>query len=160
MISRTLTITDLCQVTGYTRYQLRGLLDVVLPEKRSKGPRVARQFSTQELLVIATMSDLETRLGIKRGHIALISRRLSQVLSGPRLVNRQARLVITFSPPSVLYMSAVAPANDAVVLSLGPIFERVDRHITEGPLPMTQAQLNFRPTSVTGPRARSQLYRG
>ena len=160
MISRILTITDLCRVTGYTRYQLRGLLDGVLPEKPSKGARVAREFTPHEILVIATMSDLETRLGIKRGHIALISKRLSQVLSGPRLVDRQARLVITFSPASVSYGSIGVPADDAVVLSLGPIFERVDRYVAEGALPATQAQLNFGPASVARPRARSQLHRG
>jgi hypothetical protein len=159
MLSQTLTVTDVCRVTGYTRYQLRGLLGEVLPEKASNGPRVAREFTPHELLVIATVSELETRIGIRRAHIAIISKQLSDVLSGPRLVNRDARLVISFAPPSVSYVSDSTPANDAVVLSLGRIFERVDRYISEGVIP-TQAHLNFGPSSVGRSRPRSQSHRG
>lgn len=154
MLSRTLTISDVCRVTGRSRYALRGLLDGALAEKASKGARVAREFTPHELLVIATMTELEVRLAIKRSHVVSISKVLSKVLLGPRLLNRQARLVITFFPPSVSYVSSAAPAENAVILSLGPIFERVDRYMADGALPANQAQLRFGPESVTRPRTR------
>ncbi len=158
MLSRTLTIADVCRVTGRSRYELRGLLDGALVEKASQGARVAREFTPHELLVIATMIDLEVRLGIKRSYVISISKQLSQVLSGPRLVNPEARLVITFLPPSVSYVSSAVPEEDAVVLSLGAIFERVDRYIAEGTVPASQAQFHFGPQSVTRPRTR--VHRG
>jgi len=158
MLSRTLTIADVCRVTGRNRYELRGLLDGALAEKPSKGARVAREFTPHELLVITTMTDLENRLGIKRSYVVSLSKQFSQVLSGPRVVDRQARLVITFTPPSVSYVSSTLPAEDAVVLALGPIFERVDRYIAEGALPAGQTQLRFDPVSV--PRPRTRVRRG
>src|SRR5258708_33028137 len=103
MMSNQLTITDLCRVTGYTRDQMRGLLDAALPERSSKGPRVARGFRSQDLILAATMTELETRFGINRGHIAAIAKRRAQALSGPKGLNRGARSFVGFEPAKVTY---------------------------------------------------------
>jgi hypothetical protein len=158
MLSRILTITDVCRVTSRTRYELRGLLEGALAEKPTKGPRVAREFTSHELLVIAILTELEDQLAIKRSQVVAISKRLSQALSGPREVNREARLVITFSPPSVSYVSSAVDVKDAVVLGLGRIFERVDRYIADGVLPSNQPPLQVRPEAA--PKQRTRVQRG
>jgi len=149
MVSSQLTMTDLCRVTGYTRDQVRGLLDVALPERSSKGPRVAREFRPQELILVAAMTELETRFGIKRSHVAVVAKRLAQVLSGPKSLNREARLLIAFDPPKVTYAAELIPTVDGVVMSLGLIFDRVDRYVSAAAAGSTRQQpLRLGPTML------------
>ena len=145
MVSSQLTITDLCRVTDYTRDQMRGLLDLTLPQRSSKGARVAREFRAQELIFVAVMAELETRYGIKRGHVVAVAKRLSQTLSGPKPLNRQARLVVTFEPPKVTYVDETNPVLDGVILSLGPIFDRVDQYVRAGDRLTTHPELRLEP---------------
>lgn len=151
MLSTILRASDLCRVTGYTRDQMRGLLDEAMrmSERASKGARIAREFNPHELLVVAVMVELESKFGFKRAHIAGIAKRLTHVLSGPRLVNPQARLFVTFDPPRVIYVAGdMLPPNDGLVISLGPIFERVDRYLASGRAGLPQSHLQLGPAVI------------
>lgn len=122
-------MVDLCRVTGYTRHQIRGLLDLSLLGHSAKGARFAREFRAQELVLVTAMAELETRFGVKRTHVGKIAKRMAQVLSGPRKQNRDAWLLISFDPPKVAYATQPAIAVDCIVMSLEPIYERADRHV-------------------------------
>src|SRR5258706_8790757 len=100
-----LKISDLAAVAGYTRFQMHGLLDEMFPEpaRAGKRNRSQRTFSAQDLLVITVICELEKKYGVKRGVLALVSKPLRQTLTGPRKVNREARLLVTFRPPTVTY---------------------------------------------------------
>ena len=130
MRHRKLTTTDVCEVTGYTRHQLRGLLDE-LPYYSGQValPRVAREFSFQDLIVLSVISILEKNIGMQRAMVVPIAALLPRTLSGPKKVNRDARLMISFEPPIVKYVATGLPTSDGVLLSLGPIFERVDQYL-------------------------------
>lgn len=126
---------------------MRGLLDAALPELSSRGPRVAREFRPQEFLLIAVMAELETRLGVKRSYVVAIAKSLSEALSGPRASNREARLVVTFDPPSVRYSDDPNPSLDGIVMSLKAVFERVDPYVAALTVQPTQA-LRFAPMAL------------
>ncbi len=145
MVSSQLTMIDLCRITGYTRDQVRGLLDAALPGRSSKGPRVAREFRPQELILVAAMTELETRFGIKRTYVTAVAKRLAQVLSGPRTQNREARLHVAFDPPKVTYAGEIVPTEDGVVMSLGPVFDRADRYVSAASAGSPQQSLRLGP---------------
>lgn len=132
MLSRQLTVVDLCKLTGYSRNQVHGLLKLALPDSPSKGERFAREFRYQDMILVAVMTELETRFGIKRDRIAVVAKRLAQVLSGPREPNREVRLIVSFNPPKVIYAPEPRAADDVVVMALGPIFERADNYVQSG----------------------------
>lgn len=138
-------MADLCRVTGYTRHQVRGLLKLAIPDRPSKGERFAREFRLQDLILVAAMVELETLFGIKRSHIAVVAKRLGQVLSGPKEPNRYARLVVSFDPPKVTYAGEVIRVVDSVVMSLGPIFERVDSYVGTAGAASKQERLRLGP---------------
>lgn len=147
-----LTVNDLCRITDYTRDQIRGLLDAALPERSSRGPRVAREFRPQQFLLIVVMAELETTLGIKRNYVAAISKNLAKALSGPRPPSQQAWLKITFAPPNVTYSDAAVSLTDGgVVLALKPVFQRVDPYVAA--VTARSTQLRFPPMAV--PRHRN-----
>jgi hypothetical protein len=149
MISTTLTVSDLCRVTGYTRDQMRGLLAEAMCEQSSKGARIAREFNAHQLMAVTVMAELESKLGIKRSHIAGIAKRLTHALSGPRLVNPHARLFVTFDPPKVIYIGDdTLPPNDGLVMCLGRIFERVDRYLASGSAGLPQSHLRLGPAVI------------
>jgi hypothetical protein len=155
MLSRQLTMTDLCRVTGYTRHQIHGLLKLAFPARSSKGERFAREFRSQDLLLVTAITELETRFRIKRSGIALVAKRLAQVLSGPRALSRRARLVVAFDPPKVIYVPDVVPLVDGVVMSLGPIFERVDTYVANAGGAASQEPLRLGPTVLRTAAKRS-----
>ncbi len=156
MLSSQLTMADLVAITGYTRHQLRGLLDLALPGRTGKGARIAREFRPQELIHVATMVELETRFGVNRSHVAKIAKRLGHVLSGPREQTRMARLVVSFEPPQVTYAAELIPTIDGVVMSLGPVFERVDRYVDSAGGATLQEQLSLGPTLLHAASRRGQ----
>jgi hypothetical protein len=125
-----LWISDLAAVSGYTRFQLRGLLDEVFPEPvRGKKTRSQRTFSPQDLLLVTVACELEKRFGVKRSVLALISQPLRQALTGPRQTSREARLVVTFMPPTATYLGSEATISEGLVLPLGQLFEKVDEYL-------------------------------
>jgi hypothetical protein len=152
MRHRKLTTVDVCEVTGYTRHQLRGLIDE-LPHYFAQVslPRVARGFSFQDLLVLSVIHILEKNIGIQRAMVVPVAPLLQQALSGPKKANRGAKLIISFTPPTVKYVATGMPASDGVMLSLGPIFERVDHYLLPDGAER-QTDLKLGPVLITNER--------
>lgn len=127
---RKITVADACDVTGYTRNQLRGMLrDLPMFVSHNSMPKSARTFTRNELLVICAIAEMETRYGIRRTAIGTIVRKLTESLQGPRPVNPHARLLILFQPCTVTYLAEDSHVTEGVVIPLGPIFDRVDRYL-------------------------------
>lgn len=154
-----ITAIDISKVTGYSRNQVRGLLDELpIYSDQKTEPRVAREFSRSDLIVLAVVHLLEARIGIRRKAVATIVEPLRQALSGPKKINRNARLLIFIDPPAVSYLATnSSPSQDGILISLGPIFERVDEHLNFG-LPYAAndgPELNFGPGLVSSGRKKT-----
>lgn len=158
-----LRISDLAAVAGYTRFQLHGLLNDVFPEQARgvKKTRSQRTFSPQDLLVVTVVCELERNYGVKRSVLASVNLPLRQALSGPRKVSREARLVVTFTPPTATYHAANAPVTEGIVLALGPLFAKVDEYlgVAESSRDGGQAVLALSPAVVTNLRGGSRRTR-
>jgi len=130
-MSRDLTINDLCQISGYSRHQMRGLLDVLpIQGNRSGGARVANTYTGLDLLLVVVCCKLETKYGLKRQVVGEVASRLVPALSGPSRVAPQARLVVTFDPVDVIYVEeANVAVPDGLVVALEPVFALVDAHL-------------------------------
>lgn len=142
MSSRSLTISDLLAISGYTRDQMRGLLDAIPAyATRNTKVRVAKQYTAQDLLVVRTCSQLESRYGLQRVVVTGFSDLLRSVLSGPRPVSATARLLLTFDPLDVRYVESPEGIQEGLLVALVPIFQAVDEYL----LPShTQASWNQR----------------
>lgn len=158
-----LKISDLATVAGYTRFQMHGLLDEVYPARARTGKkaRPQRAFSPQDLIVIAVACELERNYGVKRSVLASVREPLRQALSGPRKANREARLVLTFTPPTATYLASEALVTEGLVLPLGPLFARVDEYlgVVESSRDGGQAVLALSPAIVTDRRGGSSRTR-
>jgi hypothetical protein len=126
---RKIGMSDACEVTGYTRDQIRGLLrdlpEFITTPMEGKN----RLFSRVELLMVTIITELEQRYGTKRAAIGHILEQLLSTLNTPRSVNATATLNILFAPPSVTYMPESIAVPEGLVVPLGPIFKRVDIYL-------------------------------
>ena len=151
MSCRSLTMADLLAISGYTRDQMRGLLDAI-PDYASRNTqvRVAKQYTAQDLLTLQTCVQLESRYGLQRGAVAGLSNALRSALSGPRPVSATARLLLTFSPPDVRYVEATESIEEGLLVPLAPIFQAVDEYLLPGRarLDWGQRELGFGPQAV------------
>lgn len=161
MGSIAITAADIGKVTGYTRNQVRGLLDK-LPgyAELEAAPGVAREYSRSDLLVLAVIHHLEARVRVHRDALAAIVTAVKGELSGPKTINRDARLVVSVDPPAASYLAAVStPVQEGIVIALGPIFERVDGHLKkkfENPYSVRGTpELNFGPMLVSRGRKKA-----
>lgn len=129
-----ITAVDIGEVTGYSRNQVRGLLDeLAMYSEQETSPRVAREFTRLDLIVLAVIHLLEARVGIRRKTVSAIVGPLRKALAGPKTINRDARLLISTDPATVNYVAiGGTAAQDGILISLGPIFERVDKHLNYG----------------------------
>jgi hypothetical protein len=155
MASIQLTISDLSTVAGYTRFQMRGLLDDVFPQPaRIKKGRSQRTFSPQELLLVAVACELEKKYGVRRNVVALVADALRQTLNGPRSANRSARLAITFVPPTATYLPDDQAVKEGLILALGDVFASVDEYlgVTSSNRDRGQVALPLGPVVVTNRR--------
>ena len=162
MPSIQLKISDLTKVTGYTRFQMRGMLDEVFPvSAHVKDGGSQRTFSPQELLLVAVACEIEKKYGVRRSVLALASESLRKALTGPRASNREARLVVTFEPPTATYLVSDAPVREGLVLELGHLFALVDEYLgVAGPGGgSAQALLPLSPMMVTHRRGSSSRSR-
>ena len=125
-----LRISALADVTGYTRFQIRGLLSEVFRDS-GLGKRAGAQqtFSPQDLLVVAVACDIEGKFGVARKRMALIGEMLRLTLTGPRRANRDARLLVAFSPPAVTYLDADECVREGLVIALRDQFAKVDEYL-------------------------------
>jgi hypothetical protein len=150
-----LKISEVAEATGYTRYQMRGLLKEAFPRNAlGKKTGSQRTYSPQDLGVIAVVCAIEREYAVDRKKLALVADVLRDVLSGPRMANRDARLLVTFTPPTATYVDREMPLGEGLLVRLGPIFARVDEFLgVSGSSPETaQPSLPLRPTIVTGRR--------
>lgn len=156
MSSRSLTMADLLAISEYTRDQMRGLLDA-MPAYASRNTqvRVAKQYTAQDLLVVRTCAQLESRYGLQRGAVADLSDALRSALSGPRPVSATARLLLTFDPPDVRYVEATVSVEEGLLVPLAPIFQAVDEYLLPGraQLGWGQHELGFGPQAVNSTTA-------
>lgn len=150
-----LKVSDLSRVTGYSRFQIRGLLAEVFGSAGIGRKTGAQQtFSPQELLVVAVACEIETTFGVGRKRLALVGEALRKTLSGPRAANREARLLVTFSPPSVAYLAGSEPVTQGLILPLGAQFSKVDEYLgVSGTSDNGQSALGLRPAVVASRRS-------
>jgi hypothetical protein len=154
-----LKISDLASVADISRFQVDGLLKDVFSEcplgRKARGSH--RTFSPQELLIFVVACEIEQKFGVKRSMLALAGEHLRQALVGPRQANREARLVVTFSPPTATYLEPAAPAYQGIVVQLGPLFAKVDEYLgVSGPNRDSNPMLPLRPVIATGRRGSSR----
>ena len=130
-MGRKLTTADVCEVTGYSRDELHAVLKCLWPYCDDKpSPRVARDFSAKDLLMLSVTAVLAHQFGLRRQAVGSLGRELQTALSGPKKANRAARLVVTVQPPEVLYVNQAATDRQGVVVALGPLFDKVDQYLT------------------------------
>jgi hypothetical protein len=151
-----LKISELADATGYTRYQLRGLLkEVFVNHPLGKKAGAQRTFSPQELGIVAVLCAIERDYAIDRKKLALVADDLRRALSGPRTANRNARLVLSFNPPTATYSETDAAVPQGLLIALGPIFAQVDEYLGvsgSSRTEPTQPILPLRPASATARR--------
>lgn len=154
-----LKISKLADATGYSRYQIRGLLKEVFPaHPLGKKAGSQRTFSSQELSVVAVLCAIERTYAIDRKKLALVGEALRRVLSGPRIANRDACLLVSFTPPSATYLDREGPSVEGLHVRLGPIFAAVDEYlgVSGSSAESAQAILPLRPSIATSRRSGSQ----
>ncbi|MES2356406.1 MAG: hypothetical protein V4568_18795 [Pseudomonadota bacterium] len=123
-------MNDACEVTGYTRNQLRGMLrDLPSFVESETTPRSARAFTRTELLAICVITQMESRYGIRRAAIGTVVEQLLSTLQGPRPINPAARLNVIVESGLVTYLSENSGVTEGLLIPLGPIFERVDHYL-------------------------------
>lgn len=128
---RRLTAADVCAVTGYSRDQLHAILKCLWPySEASSSPRVAREFMPKDLLILSVTQVLENEFCLRRGAVARLGPQLQMALSGPREINRSSVLVIAVQPPRVDYADEQLVDHHGVTVALGPLFEKVDAHLS------------------------------
>ena len=126
------TMGDLCALTGYTRDQVRGLLDALPPRGERDGRRrAATSYSMQDLVFVALCCRLEQPYGLKREKVAELSTHISAQLAEPRERGVE-RLLVRFDVPSVELVSGVDALTDGLVISMDPVFDQVNDYLLPG----------------------------
>lgn len=152
MSSRSLTMADLLAISGYTRDQMRGLLDAMPAyADRNTQVRVAKRYTAQDLLVVRACTQLECRYGLQRSTVASFSDAVRSVLSGPRPVSATACLLLAFEPIDVRYVEVTERIGEGLLVPLDPIFRAVDDYLLPGhtKLDWGQRELSFVPQVVS-----------
>jgi hypothetical protein len=144
MVPRRITSADLVEVTGFSRHRLRGFLKD-LPEYSGKQgiERSAREYSRQDLTVIAVCCELEDRYRMRRDAIAQLVFEVRKVLSEPRSVTTDAFLIVIPNPPSARYIDGASDVREGTVLPLSNILNRVDSYLLGDQLVETGGQRNL-----------------
>jgi len=144
-------MADLLAISGYTRDQMRGLLDA-MPAYASRNTqvRVAKQYTAQDLLVVQACSQLECRYGLQRCTVAGFSDAVRSILSGPRPISATAGLLLTFDPAEVRYVEATEGIREGLLVPLAPIFQAVDEYLLPGRAQLNwgQRELGFGPQAI------------
>lgn len=143
---RPITISDLCELTGYSRDQMRGLL-AELPRfaRRRAEARVARVYSNHDVMLVVLLCRLETVYGLKRSVVSALSEPIAATLTAPREVSKQACLILRVHDATCEYVDASPLIDDGLVVALGPIFLAIDSYLL--PTPLVQRDIGL---SATG----------
>lgn len=154
---RPIIVSDLCEITGYSRDQMRGLL-AELPRfaRRRAEARVARVYSNLDALLIVLLCRLETVYGLKRSVVSTLCEAIAATFSAPRAVSSRACLIVNVRDATCVYVDKSPVVEDGLVVALGPIFMAIDAYLL--PTPLVQRELGL---SATGAHyARSVLQEG
>lgn len=148
-MGRPLTITDLCELSGYSRHQMHGLLKelpMYSKGKRSGTARVAKTYSMHDLVVVTLCCRLETRYGMKRQSITGFAEDIARILGGPDKVTRAGRLILKYEPLRVDYVEQLRThVDDGLVIALEPIIASIEQHLTpvDALIPKHQTEFNY-----------------
>lgn len=139
---RKTTIGDLCELTGYSRDQLRGLTSE-LPRfsQRSAAARVARVYSNHDVLVLVLLCHLETQYGLRRAVVASFCEHIAETLAVPRSVSIGSKLVLHFGQMRCDFVEGSVAIEDGVVVALDPVFTALDSYLV--PVPLVQREVGF-----------------
>jgi hypothetical protein len=160
-MARKLTARDVCAASGYSRAELRALLAKIgFWRGRPAQARIANEYIPPDLIVIATIRELEVRCGMSRRAITAIYKQLRSTLSTPRSVNRNARILVAASPPAVTYVNEAVNASEGTSLSLQRVFARVEGHLGTSALSLGQSNLKLGPTVVRQRKPTTRTMRG
>lgn len=132
---RAITIGDLCELIGYSRDQMRGLL-AELPRfvSRPGAARVARVYSNHDVLVLVLLCRLEMVYGLKRGVVAALCEPIAETLATPRVVRKHAWLLVRIGASQCEYCNDVPSVEDGLVVPLEPVFSAIDSYLVPEPL--------------------------
>nr|MDP2190010.1 hypothetical protein [Rhodoferax sp.] len=144
MTPRRITSVDLVEVTGFSRHRLRSFLKDLPGYSEKQGTeRVAREYSRQDLTVIAVCCELEDRYRMRRDAIVQLVLEVRKALSEPRSVTTDALLIVIPNPPSARYVDGASDVRDGTVLPLSNILNRVDSYLLGDQLVETGGQRNL-----------------
>lgn len=151
MAKRKITTADICEVTGYNRDQLRGLLQKLpIYADHLGSPRVAREFTRHDLVVLSIAVRLQMKHGLQRSAVAAVVDQIHEELRGPRSANPSPLLIISFDPPSATYLTDRSIEKEGTVVALEPVFRQVDDYLDGGPIENNlQSSLPFGPSIVS-----------
>lgn len=159
---RRITISDLCEITGYSRNQMRGLL-AELPRFacRHAEPRVARAYSNHDVMLVVLLCRLEMMYGLKRSIVSALCEPVAAALAVPRKVSKQACLVVRIHDVACDYVDAAPRIDDGLVVALGPIFMAIDSYLLPTPLIQREVGLSatgtfYKPTSTASAGGRQK----
>jgi len=153
---RPVTIGDLCELTGYSRDQMRGLL-AELPRfaNRPSAARVAQEYSNHDVMVVVLLCRLETLYGLKRGSVAALCEAVAQTIAMPRVVSKRARLLVDLATAQCDYCEDVPKVADGLVVPLEPVFSAIDAYLMPEPLIQREVGLTAVPSSRATQRAKA-----
>lgn len=130
MSHRRITSTDLVEVTGFSRHRLRSFLkDLPGYSAKQVTARIAREYSRQDLTVIAVCCELEGHYGLRREFIAQLVPDIRKALGMLRPVATDALLVVVLSPPSAHFVDGISDLRKGTVLPLSDILNRIDSYL-------------------------------
>jgi hypothetical protein len=125
-------MADLCSLTGYTRDQVRGLLDALPPMGQRDGRRrAATSYSLQDLFFISLCCRLEQHYGLKRDKVAVLAPHIGAQLVNPHETGFD-HLLVQFDPPSARNVDKIEGVADGLIVALEPVFEQVDGYLLPG----------------------------
>lgn len=150
---RKITAADVFEVTGYSRQELRLVLEALPYYRKQKSyPRKAREFSRHDLIALGVVQALEVRYGMRKDAIAAVFDLLRSALLGPKRQNSQAHLLISIDPPAVSYKEASTKGSEGILVPLEPVFARVDQHLGSHPGSVRDQRDVLSPALVSGRR--------
>ena len=153
---RPITISDLCELTGYSRDQMRGLL-AELPRfaRRRAEARVARVYSNHDVMLLVVLCRLETVSGLKRSVVSALCEPVAATLTAPRKVSKHACLILRVHDAACEYADAAPLIEDGLVVALGPIFLAIDSYLLPTPLVQRDVGLSATGTQSIGRQGRA-----
>lgn len=132
---RRITISDLCELTGYSRDQLRGLL-AQLPRfaDRHGEARVARVYSSTDVVLVVLLCRLETAYGLKRSVVSALCEPIAIALTIASKECKHASLVMHIQDATCEYADTPPLIGDGLVVALPPIFMAIESYLLPTPL--------------------------